>query len=202
MPTVLSLVRSSRKKPKGAMNPDRLTWMSPPSLRRQPVRSTACGPGLCNSIHSSLAEADVPAQAISLISTVCGDTAVGFSEGGVGEEVAVTSGGVGEGVAVTSLGVGVDVISGVDVEVGSPGVPLDVGPGTGVGEGVGLDSGEGEGVVVGESPGSVVGVGVSLAAEAVEVSTLVALGLGEGASEASSSAGAPGGVELGASTER
>jgi hypothetical protein len=125
---------------------------------------------------------------------------VGFSEGGVGEEVAVTSGGVGEGAAVTSLRVGVDVISGVDVELGSPGVPLDVGPGTGVDEGVGLDSGEGEGVVVGESPGSVVGRGVSLAAEAVEVSTLVAPGLGEG--EASSSAGTPDGVELGGSTER
>ena len=118
----------------------------------------------------------------------------------MGEEVAVTSGGVGEGAAVTSLGVGVDVLSGVDVEVGSPGVPLDVGLGTGVGEGVGLDSGEGEGVVVGESPGSVVGVGVSLAAEAVEVSTLVARGLGEGV--ASSSAGTLGSVELGASTER
>jgi hypothetical protein len=126
---------------------------------------------------------------------------VGFSEGGVGEKVAVSSGGV-----------GVDVISGVDVDVSLPGVPLAVGLGTGVAEGVELDSGEGEGVVVGESPGSVVGVEVSPAAEAVEVSIAVGEGVkvgaavepgpGEGVAEASSSAGAPVGVELEASPVR
>jgi hypothetical protein len=117
---------------------------------------------------------------------------VGFdSEGGVGEEVAVTSGGV-----------GVDVISGVDVEVGSPGVSLAVG----------LESGEGDGVAVGKSPGYVVGVEVSLAAEAVEVSiavgegvevgTVVGLGLGGGAEVASSASGVLVGVELEASPAR
>jgi len=37
---------------------------------RQPERSTACDPGLYSSIHSSLALAEVPAQAISLMRMV------------------------------------------------------------------------------------------------------------------------------------
>jgi hypothetical protein len=126
-----------------------------------------------------------------LISRAWGDTGVGFSEGGVGEEVAVISGGVGEGVGVTSPAADVGVISGVDVEVGSPGDSVSVGLGTGVGEGVELDSGEGEPVVVGELPVPKVGVDVSLGAgavegsvgncEGVEVGTVVGPGLGGGA---------------------
>ena len=50
---------------------------SPPSLRVQPTRSTAAGPGLNSSIHSSLALARVPPQAISLMTTVKGVAGVG-----------------------------------------------------------------------------------------------------------------------------
>src|SRR4030067_3723852 len=67
--TLESSVRSRRKKEWGGMTPKRAMAISPLSVRLHPPRSTGSDPGLYNSIHSSLAEASVPAQATSLIST-------------------------------------------------------------------------------------------------------------------------------------
>ena len=174
--------------------------MSPPSVKRQPERSIGEDPGLCNSIHSSVAEARVPAQASSLINNASGAYGVGGIVGG-------TSVSVGDGVKlVVDMGaedeegegdtvadeVGMDDAEGVGVEltvdVGSVGeavgpsvgVPVTASPvrvsvaeGEGVGEGVTLGPGEG-----GDSEGSWLGV-------------RVADGLGEGVSEALGVSSAP-----------
>jgi hypothetical protein len=62
----------------------------------QPAKLTGLEPGLYNSIHSSLVDAAVPAQATSLIRSVRAGKAVP-----AGEDVAVLVGeGVGDGVSV------------------------------------------------------------------------------------------------------
>jgi hypothetical protein len=112
---VVSSLRSSKKSPRGAMIPLRAIEISPPSSRRQPVRSIDSLPGLNNSIHSSYAEERVPAQAISLIRTACG----GKDGIGVSEDVGVdeTACPVGEGV-VGASGTTLGVTERMDVGVG------------------------------------------------------------------------------------
>ncbi len=85
-------MRSSSRNPLAGMVPAREMAMSPPSPRLHPSRSIPSGPGLCSSIHSSLAEASVPAQAISLMRMEPGAR-------GVGEGTGVSEAGVGVGVA-------------------------------------------------------------------------------------------------------
>jgi hypothetical protein len=125
-------VRSSRKYPLDVIVPPRLILMSSPSVRVQPLKLIAELELLKSSIHSSLAEANVPAQANSFIRIV---------RAGYGGLIGVGSGvfvgvadcvGVGEGEVVkvglevevivmvkVSVGVGVSVISNVGVNVGS-----------------------------------------------------------------------------------
>ena len=89
----------------------------------------ACEPGLYSSIHSSLAEAFVPAQATSLISTARAGTRVGVivevgMNVGVGVEVGV---GVNVGISVkVGVGVCVSVWVAVSARV-SVGVAVSVG---------------------------------------------------------------------------
>jgi hypothetical protein len=91
--TAVSSVRSRRKYPPAGKIPVRAILGVPSTpLNTHPVKLISADPGLYNSIHSSLVEASVPAQATSLMRSVRGGTAVP-----AGEEVAVL---VGEGVFV------------------------------------------------------------------------------------------------------
>lgn len=130
-------VRSSRKYPLDVIVPCRLILMSPPSVRVQPLKLIVELELLKSSIHSSLAEANVPAQATSLIRIIRAGYGVWAGVGRgvfVGEADGV---GVGEGevvevglkvevivVVIVSVGVGVSVISTVGVSVGSGSVVM------------------------------------------------------------------------------
>ena len=94
---VESSVLSSKKKLFAAIVPDNAILISPPSVRTHPFRLIAVEELLNNSIHSSFAEARVPAQAISLIRTDCGGYGVVTGGGvpvdvGLGVDVAVSVG--------------------------------------------------------------------------------------------------------------
>jgi hypothetical protein len=68
--TLVSSVRSRRKKPFAPMVPLNAIEMSALSVSIQPDKATGVLPGFQSSTHSSAEEAAVPAQATSLISTV------------------------------------------------------------------------------------------------------------------------------------
>lgn len=121
--------------------------MSPPSVKVQPLKLTGEFELLKSSIHSSLAEAVVPAQANSLIRIVRGGKGVDSDVGGGVSLGAID--GIGEGVTDV-VAVGVCVAVGVKVAV-SEGVGVDeittIGVSDGVGFGVSLGAGEGLGVL-------------------------------------------------------
>src|SRR3972149_10732561 len=73
--------------------------MSPPSVSVHPSRVIGAGPGFHNSIHSSLVEASVPAQATSLMRT-----SPGAKEGGLEPAGVRPASGVGVGVADEGAG--------------------------------------------------------------------------------------------------
>lgn len=77
-----SSVLSSRKKLNAGIVPLSVTLISARSDRCQPAKLIADAPGLCSSIHSSVAEANVPAHAISLIKMDWAAYGVGGSVGG------------------------------------------------------------------------------------------------------------------------
>src|SRR3990172_8001336 len=116
--TVWSFVRSRRYSPKGAISPCSPASRSPPSLRVHPSSAIGSGPVFHNSIHSSLVEANVPAQATSLIRT-----APGLKDGASACAAPRTVSGVGVAVRVAAGVVGVSVgdavAAGVSVAVGS-----------------------------------------------------------------------------------
>ena len=80
-------------------------WISPRSVKSQPVRSITFALLLYSSIHSSLDEARVPAHATSFTSTVCGS------------DPALPGVGLGDGVGDVAVGVG------KKIEFGCRGVP-------------------------------------------------------------------------------
>jgi hypothetical protein len=141
---VESSVRSSRKYPLEGIEPFKAMWISPPSVSIQPCIWIDELEMLNSSIHSSFAEAKVPAQATSLIKIVRGGKGVVPGVGGavsVGVTVWV---GVGDGVPV-----GVGVCSSVAVRVAvteGVGVGVDETGGVGVWEEVGSEGTEGLGV--------------------------------------------------------
>src|SRR3970040_2445987 len=116
--TVWSFVRSRRYSPKGAISPCSAASRSPPSLRVQPSSAIGSGPVFHNSIHSSLVEANVPAQATSLIRS-----APGLKDGASASAAPRTVSRVGVAVRVAAGVVGVSVgdtvAAGVSVAVGS-----------------------------------------------------------------------------------
>src|SRR4030067_313452 len=125
--------------------------MSPPSARRQPSRRIESGPGFHSSIHSSLEEASVPAQATSLMRTEPAgkDSARGSMTVGVGEREGV---GEKEGVRVAvEMGVSVGETVGEalasSVGKGSSSVSVSVGGGVSVV----VESGDGRDIVVVDS---------------------------------------------------